>query len=229
MTWCRPILSPRATTTAVWAVVVLLGGPAPLSAQSSASREPPRLSVAAGAGLVQPLHADLDFTAGLWEVSLRGRLSPRVAIEGGFGEWRHTRKRERRDVPLLGPTGPIGHAGRIAERTARTGRSFEVNMVALGRLGRVTAFGGGGAGALTMRRTFTADVSDCVSSVPQACSNSRSVFTSASLAFQGVGGIDVAVASRASVYGQFRFVAPTRDVGSSEIRVSVGARIAVVR
>lgn len=228
MTSCRPILSRRATTAAC-VVVVLLGWAAPLSAQSSGSREPPRLSAAAGAGLVLPLHADLDFTAGLWEVSLRARLSPRVAIEGGVAEWRHARERELRDVPLLGPTGPIGHAGRIAERTARTGRSFEVNMIALGRLGRVIAFGGGGAGALTMRREFTADVSDCVSSVPQACSNSRSVFTSASLAFQGVGGIEVGVASRASVYGQFRFLAPTRDVGSSEVRVSVGARIAVVR
>jgi hypothetical protein len=205
-----------------------LGWPAPARAQSASDAEPPLLSIAAGGGVSHSLHGDLDFVAGLWEVSARGRLGPRTALEGSFAEWHHTERTELRDVPLHGPDGLIGHAGLIAQRTTRVGRSMEVNLVALGRTGGVTVSAGGGVGILTMRRDFRQIVSDCTSSLPNACNESRSEVTNASLTFQGLAGLDVHLTSRVSAYGQFKFVAPTEDLGSSELRFTAGVRVGIL-
>jgi hypothetical protein len=218
----------RLTALALGAGMCLAGSPAPALAQVPVSAGPPRLSLAAGIGLAHPLHGDLGFTAGLWEVSARGRLGRRVALEGAISEWRHTTAIDRSDVPLHGPDGIIGHAGLIAERTTRASRSYQVNLVALGRAGPVTLSGGGGVGVLAMRREFTATVSDCISSVPVACADTRSEVSNVSASLQGVAAVDVYVASRMSAYGQFRFVGPTRDLGGSELRFAFGVRVAIL-
>jgi hypothetical protein len=203
-------------------VLLVLIGELPAWAQAA---EPPRLSIAAGGGFGHSLHGDLNFNAPLWEVSVRGRIGRRVALEGAISEWRRTETFELRNVALIGPDGPIGQAGLIAQRSSRAARSIEVNLLALGRSGRITVSAGGGAGVLTMRRDFRQTVSECVSVVPAACADSQSSSRDASLAALGVAGAEVTIVPRVSAYGQFRFVATMRDFGSSEVRMAVGARI----
>lgn len=218
-----PGLKTRPRLSLLLAIVLLvLTGAMPAWAQTA---ELPRFSVGAGGGFGHSLHGDLNFNAPLWEVSARGRIGRRVAVEGAVSEWRRTETFELRNVALIGPDGPIGQAGLIAQRSTRVARSIEVNLLALGRSGRLTAAAGGGSGVLTMRRDFRQTVSECVSAVPAACADSRSSSSDASLAVQGVAGVDVTIVPRVSAYGQFRFVAPMRDFGSSEVRMAVGARV----
>jgi hypothetical protein len=114
------------------AASVLALAPSSVTAQDAA----PRLSVAAGGGIVTPFHGDFDFTAPGWEASLRGSLSEHVAIEGFFAQW----QRERRAV--------------IYKM-----RNVGANVLATGGSRRVTISGGGGIGAFAYdRRGSTGNV-----------------------------------------------------------------------
>jgi hypothetical protein len=97
---------------------------------------PPKLTIAGGGGLTTPFHGDLDFTASHVELSLRGSISDRVALEGFFGQWRGSER-----------------------STAYKMRNVGANVVGIGSSGRVTISGGGGIGAFAYdRRASTGNV-----------------------------------------------------------------------
>lgn len=213
----------RSQTIALLATLLALLWPSIASGQSSVTSEGPRLSIGAGAGTATPFHGDLEFTAPWWEAAVRGHLSRVMMVEVVFGQWRHTDEEVFLDVPLLGP-GAIGHVDRIEQRTSRTMSGFEFNVLAGGVIGRARISGGGGAGVVSTRRVFRQTFQGCTPSSVN-CDPRESTFTSASFAFQGVGGVDVELGRNLAAYGIVRLAVPTRDPGSSELRVAGGIRL----
>ena len=89
----------------------------------------PKLSIAAGGGIVTPFHGDLDFTAPGWELSLRGAIAKHVVLEGFFEQWQHGERAVTYKMRTVG-----------------------ANALATGGWQRVTISGGGGIGAFAYDR-----------------------------------------------------------------------------
>jgi len=213
----------RTRQAVLLASILVLGCPALAAGQSG---DAPRFSIGVGGGVANPFHGDLQFKAPWWEVAGRGHMSEHMLVEVVFGQWRHTEELVLFNVPLQGPSGLIGRADRLQQQTRLTMNAFEFNVLAGGRIGRARISGGGGAGVLAMRDVFSQRLEGCSEPVPAICqgSNERSR-TSTSFAFQGVGGVDIDITRLVAAYGIVRLAIPTRDVGSTELRVAAGVRL----
>src|SRR5262245_19883858 len=92
-------------------LLVLVVSPTFANAQTL---EPPRLPLGGAGGVSNPLHGDLQFLAPSWDVGVRGRVAPAVAIEGFMSRWRHTTESVRVGVPISGPSGLLGRVEEVA-------------------------------------------------------------------------------------------------------------------
>lgn len=188
-------------------------------------QDPPRLSIAGGAGVALPLHADLDFTPSEWQVSFRGRFSRHFALEGFLSDWRHDATRVLINQSIEGPTGFLGRVGRIEETTSHDVRVVGVNALATGSRGRVTIAGGGGIGILLFDRRFRQTSTGCNAGTTALCGTFENTFTNDSETVQGVVDIDVAVTRRLSGFGRYQVVLPLRDIGFGHGSVAGGVRL----
>jgi hypothetical protein len=197
-------------------LVALVLLPAAAWAQSA---DPPRVSVGAGVGLAFPLHGDFDFTPWAWEADVRVALSRRGVLEVAAGEWRHSESRVVHDIQVTPPPGTIG---RFEQATGRTQRMLQANLLFQGATGRLHVTAGGGVGLLQFQRRTRIVTSGC--SPGALCGTTEYTFTNASGTAQAVAGLEVAIASGLTAYGQARFIANIRDVGGSETRLTAGLR-----
>jgi hypothetical protein len=188
-------------------------------------QDPPRLTIAAGAGVAMPLQGDLDFTASEWQVSVRGRMSPHFALEGFFSAWRHDATRVLLNQAIIGPDGPLGRIARIEETTRHEIRVAGANALAIGSSGRVTVAAGGGVGILLFDRLFRQTSAGC--DPADLCRTFETPFSNDSGTAQGVFDADAALSQRISVFGRFQFVVPLRDVTFSQASVAGGVRMAL--
>jgi hypothetical protein len=191
----------------------------PAASAAQIAHPAPRVAIGAGAGLAVPFHGDYDFTPWAWDADVRLALSGRGSLEVAVGEWRHSDTRVARNIQLTPPPGTID---RLEQSTARTQRMLQANLLFAGSAGRVRVSAGGGVGVLQHDRRTRTVTSGCSPGV--SCGSSDSKFSNAGGTAQAVGGLEVAVARGLAVHGQARFIVNVRDVGSSEVRVTAGAR-----
>jgi hypothetical protein len=186
---------------------------------------PPKLTLAAGGGIASPFHADFDFSAPSWEVSLRGSIARHVAVEGFFEQWEHARGNVMLDQAIQGPSGLLGRVDRIEQRTAYRMRTAGVNVLATGESERVSVFGGGGIGLLAYDRRFTSTTTGCDAATAQLCRSTENTFSSESFTVQGVAEVDVAVVRRVQVFGRYAIVVPVSDPGFGHGSLAGGIRV----
>jgi hypothetical protein len=182
-----------------------------------------RFTIGAAGGVAFPLHGDLQFQAGAWQVNGRGRLSEHVWLEALFAEWRHTAREVFAGQPVHGPAGPLGRIGRITAETRHVVRTLDVHALLGGTSNRVTAWAGGGAGYIYLDRRFRQTPGDCQGGV--TCPEVVTRHAAGSLAVQATGGVDIAVMPRIVVFGQYLFAVPVDDPGSGHQSVMAGARV----
>ena len=201
-------------------VLILLRAPA--AAQQA---DPPRLTVGIGGGVANPMHGDFDFVAPEWQISVRGRVSGGVTVEGFFSQWRHSEERvfTNQQIPVPGLIG-VFRIVSVTQRTVRTTRVVGVNALAGGTRGRVTWTAGGGAGIMDFRRDFVQVVGGCAPTSAEVCESGNALVES-DLGLQAVAGLDVRIAPRVLGYGQFQLAFPTSDFGSGHVSVTGGVRI----
>jgi hypothetical protein len=192
---------------------------------AAAQDAPPRLTVAAGVGMANPLYADFDFNAPEWQVSLRHSVNRHFALEGGLADWRHTDTRVSLDQAISGPSGFLGRVARAEQRTTYEMRTIAVNGLGTGTSGRVTFAGGGGIGVLLYKRNFLSSYTGCDASIPQVCRTFGNTFTSDGMSVQGVAEVDVAVVSRVATFARYQLVAAVRDVGFGQGTIAGGVRV----
>lgn len=192
------------------------GLPGPAAAQGKPDS---RVSVGAGIGFATPFHGDFDFTPVSWDVSVRvGKGTAR--FEAAWAEWRHERSVDIPAPALPGIGG--GSAGLLRQVSTRTSRVGQLNLVAEVRTGVVTWFAGGGAGVMVLRNEFRQTPIGCTGS--NACVDFDHSDSNAGLTAQGVFGADVGVTDALAIFGQGRLIILTRDVGTSDLRYTAGAR-----
>lgn len=188
---------------------------------ASAAAQERHISVGAAAGVATPLHGDLDFTAGAWQVDLQFGLARFLASSVFFGQWQHTDEAVSTGVTILGPWGPLGTADRITTRTVHRTRAVGWSLLARST-GRVAVSGGGGVSYLLYSRDFSTEVTGCAPA--SLCTESSHEFSNNALAAQVQAGIDVEVAPHLTLMGLFRFLVPVEDPGSGHHDVTAGAR-----
>lgn len=173
------------------------------------------------------MHANFDFVAPEWQVSVRARLADGVMFEGFVNEWRHTTETVLLNQTITGPTGLLTRAGRIGEQTQRATRVIGFNVLGGRTTGRLSWAAGGGIGAMEFRRDYTQSTSECVPDLPQICREFRNEFTNGSFSLQALAGLDVRVAPRLHAFGQFLLAIPTADPGSGHSSVTGGVRFVI--
>lgn len=204
-----------------WTVACALLMPWAAAAQDNGL--PPRVSVGGSAGIALPFHGDFDFTPWAWDADVRFALSPHALFEVAVGDWRHSERTTRENLPVQGPSGPIGSIARYEETTTRVQRSVQANLLFTGAAGRVRVNGGGGGGLMTHERSTRSVTEGCSPQV--SCGESHFAFSSISAAFQAVGGTDLQLSRQVALYGQVRLLVPMRDAGSSDVRLTTGVRV----
>ena len=186
------------------------------SAQSGDS--PPAISAGAAAGVALPFHGDFDFIPWAWEADLRIRLSRRVLVEAVMGDWRHTERLVFTGLPSI---------ARLEQTSERVQRSWQVNALSTRRIGRVWIVGGGGVGLVQHRRSTFTIAEGCAAGV--ACGEHESVFSNASAAVQGVGGMEVGATGPVALSATARLVVPLRDPAGMDLRFTAGIRLRLGR
>lgn len=206
----------------VWKTVrsALLGVLILTPCAASAQPNPARVSVGAGAGFAVPFHGDFDFTPWAWDADLRVAVSPHLLIEAAVGEWRHDESRVAENIRVETPPGTIG---RLEQTTDRVQRTYQANAIFTAAADRVRVVAGGGVGLLQHDRQTRTTTGNCSPGV--TCGSFESNFSSATGSVQAVGGVEVRLAGRVSIFGQTRFVVPMTDPGGSDLRVTAGARV----
>jgi hypothetical protein len=190
-----------------------------------AQNEMPRVSIAAAGGGATPFHADFEFTAPSWEISVRGQTARHLAIEGFFEQWEHADREVLLNRDITGPNGFLGRVGKIEESTAYRMRTAGFNALVTGRSGRVTFGGGGGIGFMEYDRRFTQASTGCDPAVAQLCSSFENTFSSNSFTVQGVGELDVAIVRRIDGFVRYLLVVPTVDPGFGHGTILGGVRL----
>jgi hypothetical protein len=197
----------------------------PAAAQGQDVR--PRLSVAAGGAIANPVHADFDFTAPEWQLSVRAAMSNYLAIEGFYGGWEYTDRDVRLDQPILGPAGFLGRVDRVEQVRIHRMRTLGVNVVATGGSSRVTFSGGGGIGVLAYDRRFSVSATGCDAAVAHVCGASENRFSSGDFTAQGVAEVDVAVARRIQLFARGQAILAISDPGFGHGSLGGGVRVAL--
>ena len=212
----KPSASARILLPALALIVVL--APRPAAAQGAGARA---VSVGAAAGLATPLHGDFNFTAAAWQADVRFD----TARHFGFGvfveEWRHTEEEFFTPQAVSGLSGGAGTAERIATRTEHRTRALGWNLIGRGTASRVTISGGGGVSYLVYSRDFRQTTNGC----DPACGDSIRGFDNGSFAAQLQAGVDVGIAPRLAVMGQFRAIFPIEDPGGGHHTIVGGVRV----
>ena len=193
---------------------------------AAADGDLPRISGTFGVGVANPLHGDLSFNAFAWQTSVRVATSRHMVIEPFYGEWRHTTTRVISGVTIQGPGGVLGQVDRITQRTEETRPAVGFNVLGAWSAGRVTVLAGGGPGVLLFRRHFTETLEGCHGANVR-CTGVDNRFSSGSFDVQAVAGLDVTVASRFGVFGEFRLAVPVEDIGSGQTSVVGGVRVRI--
>lgn len=164
----------------------------------ASAQAPPMIEVRTAFGASNYLHADLGFTAPTLLVAVR--LGPgAVAVEPEFTLARH------KESETFG--------GGTTTTSTRRFQSVAVNVV--GRWGRsVAGYAGGGIGAYSERYDYEL-------SGPQGYKQSRS--QGPRMGAQAVAGVDVPVAPRVKVFGQFRYeMRSFQDPGGGSVVQGLG-------
>jgi hypothetical protein len=186
---------------------------------------PPRLSVAAGVGIANPLHADFDFTAREWHLSTRASMSSHLAIEGFYDDWEHAEDDVLLNQAIQGPTGFLGRVERVELVTTHRMRTLGVNVVATGGSSRVTFSGGGGIGVLAYNRRFKTSATGCDAAVAHVCGATENRFSSGDFTAQGVAEVDVAVARCVQLFARSLIVVAVSDPGFGHSSLGGGVRV----
>ena len=192
-----------------------------------AQQPPARLTIGGSAGISNPLHADFDFTAPEWQISVRTAVSDHFAIEGFFDEWKHTTEDVLVNQQLHDPNGVVGIAGRLTIETVQRTRSVGFNFLARGTFDRVTVTAGGGPGVWLYHRQYNQTFTDCQATQPAFCRDFADEFSNSAFSVQAVAGLEVAITSRLAAFGQVQLLAPTTDIAAGHATVGAGVRVRI--
>lgn len=206
---------------------LVLSGAGTAAAQIAAG---PRLAGSIAGGIALPFHSDLDFTAGTWQIGVRGAVAAHAAVEVFFDEWRHSSDRDLPGGTFVGSSGVVTHYGQLTERTSHLTRTMGFNALATGSSGRVLFAAGGGVGYFSYRRVFEQELFACQPAGAEICQPFTRTHTSSSFSMQIVSSVDVVISSRTPVvlaFGQVQFIAPVDDFGFGHTKVLGGIRIGV--
>jgi hypothetical protein len=184
-----------------------------------------RGTIGVGAGVADPLHADLSFTAPIWHAALGRRLTNRVWVEAAYSEWRHTDEAVHLDIQVQSLTGPLGRIGRLTERTEYVTRTVGANVILRGSAHRLILWGGGGPAYINLFRRYHQAASGCVGAV--SCQEFSNTHNGNSMAVEAAAGADISVTSRIAIFGRSAFALPIRDPGSGHVAVTTGVRIGI--
>ena len=202
-------------------ILLLFATPAFASAQTL---EPPRFTIGGAGGVSNPLHGDLQFLAPSWDVSVRGRVAPHVAIEGFMSQWRHSIETVQTGVPLSGP-GLLGRIGEVAiedrDRVSMVGFTFQPTF----SIGRATVAAGGGPAMMIFRSDYAQRLSGCDAGAAASCGTYETHYSNGTFAVALGGSVDVRLASRLTTFVQVRAGIPTEDPGSGHVAATVGLRL----
>ncbi len=184
----------------------------------------PRVTVAFGAGRVNPLPVTLPYTAPTWTASVQIAAAKHLIVEGIATAWQHTTTSSS-TVEMRDQTGtPF-----IRDATVRTrdGKStVGVNALAAAKLGRVRLSSGAGV-AFGFFSTRTGEtVTACTLPVPNACDGFAESFQLRLFSIQCVLGATVPVTSRIQAFVAYRLVQPF-TYGLGEINFVSGMQVAV--
>jgi hypothetical protein len=206
------------------AVVLLpvLIPPAPAAAQDRA----PAFTIGGGAGIANPFHGDLSFTATAWEVSARWNGGRWVLMETFAGEWLHDEESRNLVVPIYGSSGLIGYAAELVQKTKQRMRVAGVNVLPMWERGRVRLWGGGGAGFLLYTRRSTTRIAGCPSPSPFPCDDYATSHASGALTVQAAAGADVAIGRFLVAFAKYGVVFPLEEPGFGHAAVLGGVRVA---
>lgn len=175
-----------------------------------AQQDPPAVEVRGAFGISNYLHGDITYTAPTWIAAVRfGRGA--LAIEGEFASAAQEERETFGSAP--GTSTPI-----VAVSTDRY-RSVGVNL--LGRWGdRVSGYAGGGPGVFWEKSDYELQAPDGF-----AQSSTRGPRPGAQL----VAGLDIPVAPRVKLFGQFRYEVRSFDDpgGGSVVQGFGGVAIAI--
>ena len=200
-------------------ILLLFATPAFVNAQRF---EPPRFTIGAAGGVTNPLHGDLQFLAPSWDVSVRGQVAPRVAIEGFMSQWRHSTETVRSGVPLGGVPGQIGEVAiEDRDRVSMVGFTFQPTF----SIGRATVAGGGGPAVMVFRSDYAQRLSGCDAGAAAPCGTYETHYSNGTFAVVLGGSVDVRLASRLTTFVQVRAGIPTEDPGSGHVAATVGVRL----
>jgi hypothetical protein len=207
---------------AVFAVLLfVLLAAAPASADEAA----PEFTIGAGAGIADPYHGDLSFTAAAWEVSARWKGGRWVLMEAFAGEWLHDDTARNLVVPLYGPAGPIGYVAELVKETTHRMRVAGVNVLPAWTRGRVRLWGGGGGGVLLYTRRSTTSIAGCPSHSPFPCDDYETSHASGALTVQAAAGADVAIGRFLAAFAKYGVIVPLEDPGFGHGALVAGLRV----
>jgi hypothetical protein len=184
--------------------------------------ERPRLTIGASAGVSNPLHGDFQYTAKSWDADVRGQVAPHMMIEAFLSQWRHATETIHTGATFTGPDGVIRRDVQVTIDEGTRVSVFGFSFLSMFTAGRVTVAGGGGPALMGIRRDYAQRYAGCEPAVCRDFENHRRNDT---FAVSVVGGVDVRLASRLSVFGQTRAAIPTEDPGSGHIAFTGGVRL----
>ena len=192
---------------------------------AAAQPQPPAFSVSAGAGIAFPFHSDYPSSAPEWHVSVRTRIAEHVIIEGMYDEWRATTTTITRDLTYRNQHNVvIGHVDELQIDDANRIGLIGINFLATGATGRLRISGGGGAGVMTFRSTYSTTQRGCTSPTFTLCRDFTNTNAEGTLAVQAVADVDVAVTSHVSAFGRALLAGPPQDMGAGHFGVVAGIR-----
>ena len=190
------------------------------------ARAQARIDLGAAAGVVDPLHSDLDFVAFAWLASLRLPISRHVLVDAGVTRWSHTASEVWVNVPIQGPDGIIGTYGRLTQRTERTTTAFGASVLVTGG-DKIRISAGGGPGIYMLRRRLDETVTGCEANDPRLCQDHSSTYSDVGIGVQALAEIGFGRA-RVAPFVQVRFELPDlTDAGSGSVGIWAGARLAL--
>ena len=205
---------------------------AAMAARDARAQTPPRLVASVSAGSLTPIHGDDHPEGPIVLGSIGWRLGSRVRIEGEITRRAYRRLDESRDVILPITVTPIAGTTGHADRTAFTRRTTDwtggVSVVRRMGTERIAAFAGGGAGVHHKSLRETLEYTNCIppsaSPAATACQPYALASSTVNLELHGIAGVDVAVASRLSMFGAVRYEARP-DLGMGAFGFTGGVRI----
>jgi len=213
MTTDRSRLAKALGSLALWAVLAVI--PAGASAQAT----DPRMTLAFGAGQLQPLAKKIGFTAATWSVEFQAHATKHFLVGATLSGWQHTTIAFQDNVNT-----PLGQRT-LTGSTGLTVRSIVFTAIATTMVKRMRFWSGAGVGytAVTERPTLALA---CLPTDPQPCDTFSYAASSGSLAIEGLLGAGLRLTRRLEVFADYSLILPAMP-GSAAVTLVGGLRVGI--